>query len=636
MEKTPIHYPNFASEFVALTSYAKWIPELNRRENWEEMCDRSISFLKKNTKNSKDIPDKIWLSLEDGMKTFGAMPAMRLVATAGIAAEKNNAAVFNCSYAPIYDFKTFSEMMFLLMSGVGAGYSVEKKYINKLQTIKQQNGIIRDDYIVQDSREGWSDALLFGIETWANGEDVNFDYSLLRPRGAPLKTFGGRSAGPDPLKELMKSVKDIILSRQNQKLTSLNCHDIMCLICWHVISGGKRRSAAICFSDLDDNEMANAKSGNWKEKHIYRMMANISAVYLEKPDSKIFLREWATIANSDSGERGIYNLTAVKKQCEKIDREYDEHMRGNACLEIILLPYSFCCLAEIVLRPDDNIETLIDKAKVCAWFATIQSTFTNFHYLRPKWKHNCENNRIIGISITGQLDNKDLLTPVILEQLKKVVIKTSKSVSKILEVEPPISFCCAKPSGSLSQVTDSASGCHPRYSKYYIRRYRVSRTDPVFALLKDQGVKWFPEVGQSKDNYTTAVIEYPTKSPEHAITTDNWSSKDQVNWYLHIQKHWSTHNTSNTVYVKRNEWLSIGNMVYENWDDIIGMTFLPTDEHKYELAPYEEITKEQYEKMIKEFPKIDFTKLGEYEKATGDTTTSSREFACNGISCEIK
>lgn len=626
-----VKYPSVASEFVALRSYCRWLPEQSRRETWEEVVTRVVSFLKAETRHADRIPNKVWTSIEEGMLTFSVMPSMRLVATAGNAAKKDNVCLYNCSYLPIDSLKSFSELLYILMCGTGAGYSVELENINELPVVKHPSSQRRDDYIIEDSREGWAKAFQFGLETWFNGEDVHFDYTRLRPYGAPLKTMGGRSSGPDPLRQLMSFARDIILGAAGRKLTSLEAHDICCKVAEVVVVGGTRRSAMISFSDLDDQLMRDSKTFPIPPQ---RFMANNSAVYKEKPDTITFLKEWSALAESGSGERGIINVSNLSSICK--DRKFTLDMRFNPCGEIILRPYQMCNLSEAVIREDDDIGDLVEKVTTATWLGVIQGTFTHFPFLRAEWKKNCEEERLIGVSLTGQLDNPEILSEQVLKQLKKVVIKVAKHAADILKVNVPKAYTCTKPSGTVSQVVDSASGCHPRFAKYYIRRYRISSSDPLFHLMRDQGINYKPENGQTEDNATTMVVEFPIKAPEKAITTKTWGSMDQLNWYLKVQKNWSTHNVSNTVYVKRDEWLKIGSWVYDHFDEIVGISFLPLDDHKYDLAPYEEINEDKYHKMLKEFPKLDFSVLGEYEKAAGDRTEVAKTYACVGDKCELK
>ena len=628
-----VRYPNIASEFVALRSYCRWLPEQNRRETWEEVTERVIRFLREETRHSDRIPGKVWTSIQEGMLSFNVMPSMRLAATAGLAAKRENICTYNCSYTPIDSISSFSELAYILMCGTGVGFSVEKENIDKLSVIKHPSSQRRDDYIVDDSREGWANAIKFAFETWWNGEDLHIDYSKLRPYGAPLKTIGGRSSGPQPLIDLMNFSKEMISKAGGRKLTSIECHDICCKIAEIVVVGGTRRSSCISFSDLNDEEMRHSKDYPFPK---YRGMSNNSVAYSHKPDTITFLREWSALAESGSGERGIFNIGAIKATLDQTDRKFDKSMRSNPCGEIILKPYQCCNLSEAVIRSDDDIGDLVEKVKTATWLGVIQSTFTHFPYLRNIWKKTCEEERLIGVSLTGQLDNAEILSEQVLKQLKKVVIKTAKHASDILKITCPKAYTTSKPSGTVSQVVDAASGCHPRYSKFYIRRYRISRIDPLFRLMKEQGAPFKPEVGQTLEDGTTMVLEFPIKAPDKAITIDKWDCMKQMEWYLKLQKNWSTHNVSNTVYVKNNEWIKVGAYVYEHFDEIIGMSFLPHDDHKYELAPYEPITEETYEKLLKNFPKIDFSKLHEYEKETGDKTEAAKTLACTGDRCELK
>jgi len=565
------------------------------------------------------------------MLNFEVMPSMRLVATAGKAAKHDNVCLYNCSYIPIDNLKSFSELMYILMCGTGVGFSVEIENIIRLPTIKYPSVTKRDDYVIQDSREGWADAYQFALETWYNGEDVHFNFDKIRPYGSSLITMGGRASGPEPLKDLFKFTKELINNAAGRKLNSLECHDICCKVAEVVVVGGTRRSALISFSDLEDEIMRHAKDFPIPP---HRFLSNNTAVYKKKPDTITFLKEWSALAESGSGERGILNVCNLSDISK--DRKFTDDMRTNPCGEIILRPYEFCNLSEAIVRSDDDISDLVEKVKTAAWLGIIQSTFTYFPYIRNIWKKNCDEERLIGVSLTGQLDNPAILTDEVLRQLKKVVIKTAKHASEILKINTPKAFTCSKPSGTVSQVVDSASGCHPRYAKYYIRRYRISKADPLYLLMKDQGLKCHPEVGQKSDNATTMVLEFPIKSPDKAITITDWSAIKQLEWYLKVQKNWSTHNVSNTVYVKNDEWIKIGAWVYDHFNEIVGISFLPLDDHRYELAPYQEISEKEYDELMEKFPKIDFSKLVEYENNTGDKTEAAKTMACESDKCVLK
>ncbi|OYD13846.1 hypothetical protein CH330_10015 [candidate division WOR-3 bacterium JGI_Cruoil_03_51_56] len=577
------------------------------------------------------VPQKVWGKIRDGMDHFNVMPSMRIAATAGPAAQRDNVCCYNCAYEPVDGLQSFSELMFILMSGTGVGFSVEKENVEKLPAVMNPTGKVRDDYVIEDSREGWAKAFLFGLETWFAGETVVFDYSHIRPYGSPLKAMGGRASGPEPLKRLFDETEKLIRRAAGRKLTPLECHDICCRVATNVISGGKRRSAMISFSDLDDDEMRHAKD---YPVPVYRYMSNNSAVYKKKPNSADFMKEWAALATSGTGERGILNVSDLKSVCPM--REFKGNERTNPCGEIILRPYEFCNLSEVVVRPKDDISDLVEKVKTAVWIGVIQSTFTHFPFLRDKWRKNCEEERLIGVSLTGQMDNHDILTPEVFKQLRKVAERTAKQAAKRLGINMPRAYTCTKPSGTVSQVVNSASGCHPRWSRYYIRRYRIAKSDPLFLMLRDQGLPFKPEVRQTRDNFTTAVFEFPVKSPRKSVLRNEWNAIKQLDWYRRVQKNWSTHNVSITIYVKDDEWLKVGSYVYEHWDEIVGISFFNYNGGKYELAPYQEITKEQYNKMVARFPTLDFTQLWKYEKITGDTTRASQEFACAGSSCDIR
>jgi len=624
-------YPNEASEFIALRTYCRWLEDEGRRETWNEVTDRVLSFLRSEASGSEDVPSKVWTNIKGGMLNFNVLPSMRLVATAGEAAKKDNLCLYNCSYTPIDTLKSFSEILYILMCGTGVGFSVEREYINKLPIVNHQDGTMRDDYIIEDSREGWAKAFLFGLETWFGGEDVIFNFSKIRPYGAPLKTFGGRASGPDPFKELIEFTREIIINAAGRKLKAIECHDIACKTAVVVLSGAKRRSACISFSDIDDVEMREAKKGQFP---LHRYKSNNSVVFKEKPDTITFLREWSSLAESGTGERGIFNISNLEKICST--RTFNKHIRCNPCGEILLDRQELCNLSTVVIRAEDDLDDLVSKVKTATWLGMIQSTFTHFPFLREKWRKNAEEERLIGVCLTGQLDNPDILTDQVLVQLKKVVLKTAKRAAKILDINEPKAYTTVKPAGNTSELTSSSAGCHCRWSKYYIRRYRISKSDPLFHLVRDQGIPWEAEEGQTKDNATTVVVSFPVKSPSTCITRHEWSCMDQLKWYLKLQKHWSTHNVSCTVYVKKDEWLKVGNWVYDNFDDIVGITFLPSDDHVYKLAPYTEIDEETYNEEVKKFPKLDFSKLGNYEKASGDTTEVSQILECTGGACKVE
>jgi len=619
-------FRNELSEFVFYRTYSRWIPSKKRRETWEETVTRYIknTVLPLQTKLSKKIRHEI----EKQILEMGVMPSMRAMWSAGYAMSYNNVASYNCSYLPIKDLFSFSELLYILMCGTGVGFSVENEYISQLPEVKLQTSDGAGVHVVQDSKEGWAESLRISLDNLFKGLDIEFDYTKVRLRGARLETMGGRASGPDPLISLHKFVKKIILGAQGRRLTSLECHDICCKIAEIVVVGGVRRSSLISFSDLEDELLMKAKN---HPMPTIRYMSNNSAVFKFKPSSVTFLREWFNLAASGTGERGIYNISKLAEYAPR--RKFTGQERSNPCGEILLRPYEFCNLSEVVIRSTDSFDDLINKVRVAVWIGAIQSTYTNFKYIRAEWKKNCEEERLLGVSLTGQLDNPKLLTEEKLEILKDYAIKTAKKASSSLGINLSTSITTGKPSGTVSQLVDAASGCHPRYARYYYRRVRISSTDPLFKMLRTQGVPCEPEVGQDKDNPDTWVATFPVKAPKNCITRDKMSAIEQLEWYKKIQNSWCEHNQSCTIYVNDHEWAEVGAYVFRNFDDIIGVSFLPYDGGHYQLAPYEEITEEEYEKARKAFPEIDYKQLSKYELE--DSTTGAQALACSGDKCEI-
>ena len=508
--------------------------------------------------------------------------------------------------------------------------TIEKEETEKLPSIPEiKSGKDKARIIIEDSREGWADSVKTLMTSLYEGQNLYFDYSLLRPEGARLGTMGGRSSGPQPLIKLHDFIRETMHNAQGRKLTTLECHDIANQIAEIVVAGGVRRSSQISLSDLDDEEMRHAK--DWPFP-IRRAMANNSAIYRDKPSAADFLVEWGVLAKSGSGERGIFNLLSAQNKAPS--RRYAPLIQGtNPCGEIMLRDMEFCNLSEVVVREDDDLDTLLDKVETATWLGVLQSTFTDFPYLRKEWKKNCGVERLLGVSLTGQMDRPSLMNSEVLKALKSRVIRISRKASTALGVNMPVATTCVKPSGTVSQLVDSASGCHPRYSQYYIRRYRISATDPLFTMLKDQGVPCHPENGQDEETATTWVLEFPVKAPEGCLTRKDVTAMDQLSHYKNLQLNWCEHNASMTVYVREDEWFEVGNWVYKNWDIINGVSFLPYDGGHYELAPYEEIDHYTYESLIKKFPNINYSKLSQYELE--DETQGSREYACTGDKCDI-
>lgn len=562
---------------------------------------------------------------------------MRLLWSAGEAARKTNVAAYNCSFIAPESLQDFGEIMYILMCGTGVGFSVEQQSIHKLPQIKKQTGKKLPTHVVEDSKEGWADAFVFGLKTWFNGEDVAFDYSRVRPQGARLKTMGGRASGPEPLRALMEFSRERILQRQGRRLNTLDVHDIICKIGEVVVMGGVRRSALISLSDLDDVDMRHAKDGAFYISHPERSMANNSAIYNEKPTVSEFLDEWLSLIKSGSGERGIFNRSTLLEQLPERRREsFASHLATcgtNPCGEIILRSKQFCNLSEVVARAEDTPETLLRKIRLATILGTYQSTLTNFPYLSPEWKKNCEEERLLGVSITGQWDSPAVRNPETLRALKAEAIKVNEEYAKRFGINASTCVTCVKPSGTVSQLVDASSGMHPRHAPYYIRRIRISATDPLFKMLKDQKFPYKPEVGQTESDATTYVLEFPVKAPDGAIYRDDLSAIEQLEYWKQVKVNFTEHNPSVTVSVSDDEWLEVGNWLYKNWEIIGGLSFLPRTNHVYALAPYEAISKEKYEQLANALPKIDFAEIVCYEET--DETQGAKELACVAGSCEL-
>lgn len=642
---TQEYFPTIYEEFIYKSRYSRWLEDEGRREEWPETVARYFNFLETKI-DPKVLTKSLRKELETAVLNLDIMPSMRALMTAGPALERCNVAGFNCSYLPIDHLRAFDEALYILMAGCGVGFSVERKYVEKLPIInehfEQSNTVI----VVDDSKQGWAKALRELISLLYAGQIPRWDTSKLRPAGAKLKTFGGRSSGPGPLTELFEFVTSTIKDAAGRRLTALEAHDIMCKIGDVVVSGGVRRSALISLSNVTDEELRKAKSGNWWEHSGHRKLANNSSVYTRRPDSSLFLREWLALVESKSGERGIFNREAAVKQASRNGRRDTNHDFGtNPCSEIILRPYQFCNLTEVVVRADDDLESLLQKARLASILGTFQSTLTNFKYLRKIWRNNTEEERLLGVSLTGILDNKmlswggnfpSLEEP--LAALKEKVVETNKLYADKLGIPQSVATTCVKPSGTVSQLVDSASGIHPRHSRFYHRTVRGSITDPVTKLLMDEGVYW--EWDESKRDSShqlvkdTVVFYFPQKSPEGAKTRHDLETLTHLELWKAYQEAWCEHKPSITVSVKEQEWPTVGAWVYENFDIVSGIAFLPFSDHIYKQAPYIECTKEEYEELLAKSPKeIDWSKLSAYENE--DNTKSSQTFACTAEACEI-
>lgn len=628
------YFRNPLAEFVYYRTYAKWIDEEGRRETWIETVGRYVSFMKENL--GSKLKDSEYEELRQAILKQEIMPSMRLMQFAGTPAKKTNVCAYNCSFVAPAKIEDFAEIMYISMCGTGVGFSVESENVQKLPQIKKQSGERLETHVVGDSREGWCDSLTAGLKAWFGGKDIDFDYSLVRPEGARLKTMGGKASGPAPLKQLHEFARNKILGKQGRRLSNLDVHDIVCMIGNIVVVGGVRRSAMISLSDLNDIEMREAKSGQFWNHSPQRSMANNSAVYEEKPSPVDFMREWLSLAEGQTGERGIFNRGSLIHQLpeRRIKKMGNDVQWGtNPCGEIILQSKQFCNLSEVVCRSEDTEETLMQKVKLATILGTYQATLTDFPYLSQEWHDNCANEALLGVSLTGQWDSKIVRDEKVLQNLKKESIRVNKIFAKRFGINESTCITTTKPSGTVSQVVDSASGMHPRHAKYYIRRIRIGRTDSLFKMLKDQKIPYYPEVGFNYETAPTFVLEFPVKSPKGAIVKDEVSALEQLEHWKLVKKNYTEHNPSVTISVGDDEWIEVGNWIYKNWEYVGGLSFLPRSDHAYQLAPYEEITKEKYEEMIKTVDHIDFSKILVYEKS--DETELKRELACAGGVCEI-
>lgn len=634
-EESKKYFRNPLSEFVYYRSYAKWIEDEGRRETWIETIDRYVDFMK--SKIGNKLKESEYEEVREAILKQEAMPSMRLLQFAGKAAEKTNVCAYNCSFIAPSSFQDFGEIIYISMCGTGVGFSVESKNIQSLPQIKNQIGKKLPVYVVPDSKEGWADAFVYGMKTWFEGNDVEFDFSQLRPAGSRLMTMGGKSSGPKPLIDLLGFTRERILKRQGRHLRNIDAHDIICKIGECVVSGGVRRSALISLSDLDDQDMRDAKNGQFWINEGQRMLANNSAVYNTKPTETEFLKEWIALMESGSGERGIFNRgslpkTLPKRRLEK-SSNYIGEMGTNPCGEVILRSKQFCNLSEVVARAEDTEESLMRKIRIATILGTYQSSLTKFGYLSKEWKNNCEEERLLGVSVTGQWDSKLSRNPEILKKLKAETIRVNKIYAKRFGIGESTCITAVKPSGTVSQTVDCSSGMHPRHAPYYIRRVRISATDSLFKMMKDQGVPYHPEVGQNHDDANTFVLEFPMKAPENAICKDDISAIDQLEHWKIVKVNYTEHNPSVTVSVGENEWIQVAHWLYQNWDIVGGLSFLPRTNHVYQLAPYEAIDEKTYNELISKMPDFDFSKMMTYELR--DETEVKQELACVSGVCDI-
>lgn len=616
------------SKFIHKSRYARYIEAEQRRESWEETVDRLVSYLKTKT-TSKSIP---WDDLQQSIIDLEVMPSMRLLMTAGEAVERDNISAYNCSYLAINNKRAFSEALYILMNGTGVGFSCERQEIDKLPVLPTSFKEVDDVIAVGDSKLGWAKAFKKLLSSLWEGDIPSIDYSKVRPAGARLKTFGGRASGPEPLRKLFDFTIGVCKSAAGRKLNSIEVHDIMCMIGEIVVVGGVRRSALISLSNLTDRRMREAKMGAWYNDHPYRGLANNSVAYTEKPDSETFMEEWVSLVKSKSGERGIFNRVASQNQAAKWGRRDPSFSYGtNPCSEIILRDKQFCNLTEVVVREKDTRDSLLRKVKLATILGTLQSTLINFQFLSEEWKKNTEEERLLGVSLTGIMDCKvtNNPDPLLLEELRDAARETNKQLSKELGIPPSASITCVKPSGTVSQLVDSASGIHARHNAFYIRRVRIDKKDPVYTFLKEKG---FPVEDEVFRPDSTAVFSFPMKAPKGAITRNDMTALEQLNLWLVYQRHWCEHKPSVTITVTDEEWPEVGAWVWKHFDEVSGISFLPHSNHTYQQAPYEDINEEQYKELASKMPgDINWEDLIEKD----DNTEGSQTLACVGNTCEI-
>ena len=645
-----MNLPTEYQSFIHLSRYARWDYTKTRRETWEETVDRYFNFFKEHLKEYCDyeVKDKEIKEIREAVVNLDIMPSMRCLMTAGEALKRENVAGYNCSYVKVDSPRSFDEILYILMNGTGVGFSVEEEYVNKLPAVAEEFYETETTIVVRDSKLGWAKALkeLYGM-LWM-GQVPSWDTSKVRPAGSPLKTFGGRASGPEPLEDLFKFSVNIFKNAAGRKLKSVEAHDLVCKIAEIVVVGGVRRSALISLSNLGDREMRYAKSGNWWETNVQRALANNSVNYKEKPDVGTFMREWLSLYDSKSGERGIYNSMSAKRTTERLNQKKDkdgnniirrdarEDFGTNPCSEIILRSREFCNLTECVIRGWDDSKSLKKKVRLATILGTWQSTLTNFKYLTGEWKRNCSDERLLGVSLTGIMDNPDTNggnsgLDGRLRELRNECIKTNKEWSDKLEIPQSAAITCVKPSGTVSQLVDSASGIHARHNPYYIRTVRGDNKDPITKFMKDAGFPNEPDV--TKPNHTT-VFSFPMKSPSGAVCRTDMTALEQLELWKVYAQNWCEHKPSVTISVKEDEWVGTASWVYENFDEISGISFLPFSDHTYKQAPYQDCTEKEYEETLNQMPKnVDWSKLSEYEQK--DFTVASQELACSAGQCEV-
>ena len=640
MVNTTYTLPTKYQEFIHLSRYSRWLPKENRRETWSETVSRYFDFFEQHLQDNCKfkLNEETRSELEDAVLSLKIMPSMRCLMTAGEALKRENIAGYNCSYIAVDKPQAFDEILYVLMNGTGVGFSVERQFVSKLPTVADEFHMSDTTIVVQDSKLGWAKAFKELVAMLYHGQIPKWDLHKVRPAGAVLKTFGGRASGPEPLERLFQFTKEIFQNAAGRQLSSIECHDIVCKTAEIVVVGGVRRSALISLSNLSDDRMRIAKSGQWWIDNGQRALANNSACYTEKPDMGIFMDEWKSLYESKSGERGIFNRASAQRIAEKSERRNTEYDFGtNPCSEIILRSREFCNLSEVVVRPEDTEDTLLNKVKLATILGTIQSTLTNFKYVTKDWKKNCEEERLLGVSLTGIMDNKWTAGKLpglhkLLQNLKQMSIDTNKDWSKMLGINQSTAITCVKPSGTVSQLVDSASGIHARHNPYYIRTVRGDKKDPLTKMMIDMGFPAEDDVMKPND---TTVFSFPIKCSEDAVFRQDMNAIEQLELWKTYQEHWCEHKPSVTISVKEEEWFEVGAWVYKNFDLKSGVSFLPYSEHTYKQAPYQDCDEKQFRDLENKMPiDVDWTRLSDFEKT--DSTIGSQELACSAGSCEIQ
>ena len=624
------YFPTQLRQFQFYDKYSRFNYDLGRRETWIETVDRAVEYLRE--LSDYRLPQETYERIREGILNMKVMPSMRLLAMAGPAARRNNIAIYNCSYMTVDSIDSFVEALIISMSGCGVGYSVESQYVEQFPRITRQNGHALRQHVVVDSSEGWAEAVRIGLEAWFNGEDVTFDYSEVRPAGAPLRVKGGRASGPEPLRKMLDFARTRILSRQGSFLRPLDAHDIMCAVGDAAVSGGVRRTAMISLFDYDDKEMRHCKDGDFWRNNSQRWNANNSAVWPERELAQSEITRFVLdMVESGRGEPGIFNRKAATES--RPERRSSAVFGTNPCGEIILRPFQFCNLTSAVAREDDDFESLKDKVELATIIGTIQSMATYFPSLRDEWRKNCEEERLLGVDLNGQMDSLAAQDADIQDRLREVVVETNAQYATVLGISQSAACTCVKPSGNSSQLLNSSSGLHARWAPYYIRNVRVASHSPILKVFSDAGAPINPENGQTPDNATTWVIHFPVKAPENAVVRNERSALEQCDFWLQNKLHYTEHNPSVTITYKDDEVLDIIKWIWEHQDKIGGMAFLPAYDAQYDQMPYVDITEDEFERLNAEFPSIDFSKIYRYEEE--DLTTAAQEFACLAGGCDM-